>query len=123
MFGVPGSNVLSSAFELLETQTIQYLKFQSRSLNRIGIWDSTFASPVDVEASVQEVDNDVYKQLGLDFQKTYKRLYIELDVIDLERGATGDQFIISGDTYQLTSSVQWFEADGWVSLIAIKITT
>lgn len=121
--GVPGSNLLADAFELIETQPMQYLKYASRALNEVGQYVSSFDAPVPVEGSIQAVPRSKYQMMGLDFQKFYVQIYVELLVVDLQRGMSGDQFIddATGIRYQIESETDWFYQDGWVSALAIRI--
>lgn len=118
---IPGSNLLNRALSVIKPDNVTYRKFKRRTTNSVGIYVEEYESDVEVKASVQAVSNYVYKELGLDFQKAYVRIYISVDVIDLSRDVSGDRFIIFGNTYQLMSSGMWFPIDGWVGLTAVQI--
>lgn len=117
----PGSNLLSEAFGLIGTSIIQYRHFASREVNEIGQWVTTYTEFADVEASVQSVNRSTYVQFGLDLQKEYVAVFACIDVIDLARGLSGDQFKFDGTLYQMESQTTWFVRDGWVEAFAVAV--
>ncbi len=121
---VPGSDLLSEAFAVIDTVEVIYRKYKSRALNDLGFWVAEYEEDVYAEASVQVPDRTTYQQFGLDFQKNYMTLYLSLDAIDLSRDVSGDQFILTdGILYQLESSVPWYDYDGWVCLTVVEVKT
>ena len=118
---VPGTDLLSDAFCALETIDIGYRKFLSRTINEIGVYVPTYDEEVPIDASVQSVDRNVCKDLGLDWQKNYLTVYTSTDVVDIDRGVSGDQFNIFGKIFQIVSSTPWFDIDGWSSFICVEI--
>ncbi len=120
--GTPGSNLLEEAFEVIETQPIQWMEFIERTLNPVGQYIGKWKDPVTVEASVQAVDRKTYVELGLDFQKDYVTIYACVDFDDLDRDVTGDRiFLEDGKLYQLESLLPWFDIDGWVGAVAVIV--
>lgn len=118
---VPGSDLLADAFDAIDTISITYHKYKTRTLNSIGIYVAEFEDGTPVDASVQSVDRNVYKDLGLDWQKNYLVVYLSSDVVDIDRGVTGDEFVIFEKTYQIVSVNPWFNIDGWSSFIVVEI--
>ncbi|MNH03096.1 hypothetical protein D3C81_678170 [compost metagenome] len=119
--GVPGSDLLAEALQIIETDTIQILKQNVRTLNAAGIYVTTYGEPVDFEASVQAVDRNTYNQLGLDMNKRYIQIYVSDDVNDLTRDTTGDKVHFNGREYSITSALDWFAIDGWVGLLCVDV--
>lgn len=117
----PGSNLLDVALELIEPQTIKWRKFISRSTNRAGIFINAYDLDVDIEASVQAVSKDVYKECNLDWQKDYRQVYTSHDISAIDRDFSGDRFIINGQLYQVTSDVPWYNIDGWDAFVVVRI--
>lgn len=118
---VPGSDLLADAFDAIDTMSIVYRKYKNRTVNEIGVYVTEFEPDTPVDASVQSVDRDVYKDLGLDWQKNHLTVYLSSDVVDIDRGVTGDEFEIFGKTYQIVSANPWFAIDGWSSFIVVEI--
>lgn len=121
-FGVvPGENNLDDAFLAIGTDFIDYLQYDSRTLNDVGQWVTKYKDPVPVEASVQAVSRSVYVKFGLDFQKNYIKIFVKIDVQDIDRDMTGDRFLIYGKRYQIETQSGWFNMDGWVSAICVEV--
>lgn len=119
--GVPGSNLLEEAFEAIETTAVQVYKQSERYKNNVGQYITDFAEPVTFEGSVQAVDRRAYLQLGLDFAKTYKTIYICADSHTLARNTAGDQIGVGTNRYEVVSDLDWFEIDGWVGLLCVRL--
>ena len=119
----PGSNLLQEAFSCIGTSTIQYLADNGRNVNDVGQWVSTYAPPINIEASVQAVARSTYVELGLDLQKNYTNIFFQKDAIDLSRDATGDRVILlDGRMYQLESLTDWYLQDGWVECLCVQVS-
>lgn len=72
-------------------------------------------------ASVQAVNRAAYQSLGLNFSKRYIKIITDVDVVDLKRDTSGDEFVVGGMRYKITSESSWFVQDGWISCIAIEV--
>lgn len=119
--GVPGSDLLSEALQIIDTDTIQVLKQNPRTLNAIGIYETTYSLPIDYEASVQAVNRSTYVLLGLDFNKRYFNFYVSTEVNDLARDSTGDKIYFNNKEYAITSALDWFAVDGWIGLLCAEV--
>jgi len=115
-------NLLLSAFNLIDRQTINYYKFNNRILNSVGQWISEYDEPIEIQGSLQPVPRSLYEQYGLDFQKDYYNFFALSDVMDVEREVSGDQLEFLNNRYQVNSKVAWYSIDEWVQLLCIKIT-
>lgn len=118
---IPGSNLFNQAIKLIKPVEIGFLKFNSRSMNLARQYVPTFDPLETITASVQAVNNKVYKTLELDFKKSYLKIFAASDLVSLERGTSGDRFVIGADLYQMIDDTNWFVQDGWASCIAVKI--
>jgi hypothetical protein len=123
---VPGSNLLRRASRLIKFQTLQYYQFNTRAQNAAFQEVSYFNAPFPLKASVQAVSRNTYAQLGLDLQRQYLNVFASLDMIDLDRDASGDQFIWAerpGQNWlcQLESETSWYSRDGWAECLAVRI--
>lgn len=119
---VPGLNLLDIALSAISPQVIQYFRETGRALNGIGQWVTSYDSALTLDnVSVQAVKRDKYSDYGLDFQKNYIRIYMQIDATDIERGKSGDKVSFSGKMYQLTSENNWFIVDGWLSVLAVEL--
>lgn len=110
---IPGSDLLSDAFEAIDSVTIGYCRWLSRTKTPQGQWQNLFSTSVDIEASVQAVPRNLYQQYGLDFQKDYVSIFTEHNITDVTRDDSGDVFIMpNGKQYQAISNNDWYGIDG-----------
>lgn len=117
----PGSNLLLQAFRLLRPTKIDYFVFSGRTLNAVRNWQSSFGAATPIYCAVQPVQQNTYKQFGLDLQKKYVTVWAAKDIIDISRDTSGDRFIYKGRLYQLESENTWVDEDGWDKCIAVDI--
>ena len=120
----PGSDLLADAFTVIDTIQIEYMQYGARVLNPVGQWVTTYMPAVPVQASVQAVPREKYTFLGLDLQKNYVSIFVQLPVIDIDRDQTGDRFVLpDGRMYQIDSQTDWYAVDGWVGpVICVKVS-
>lgn len=89
---IPGSNILRMALTIIARNSVVAYQFASRTLNSIGLYDVTYSDPISISGSFQPVPRQLYREYGLDFQQSYFTFYTDqLDLIDIQRGSSGDQ--------------------------------
>jgi len=118
---IPGSNLLKKAARVIRFQGVNYYKYGQRSQNPNRVWVTVFAQPVIIAMSVQRVPRNKYIELGLDLQRNYIDLFASLDLVDIQRDATGDQVVWGGRLYQIESQGTWFDQDGWAKATAVDV--
>ncbi len=118
---IPGSNTLEDALTLIDSVEIQFFENTARNKNSIGLYVSTYAVSVPVQASVQAVKRSQYTNLGLDFNKHYIMLWSSHDFKDLARDRGADQIEFNNKRYELMNEDDWTPLDGWNSTLAIEI--
>lgn len=122
---IPGSNLLTDAFALLDTVEVKYFKDMGRTTNDQGVYVTSYAPYILIDASVQAPDRNTYVKFGLDMQKNYLKVFVPTDTVDLSRDQSGDQFVIGPEgkeyRYQLESEIPWYDYDGWVELYIVQI--
>lgn len=120
--GVPGSNLLLEALDMIESQPVTYFQNTGRTLNAAGVYAGVFLPGVTTSVgSVQAVDRKKYEVLGLDLEKQYVHWFVPAYVFGVERDLSGDQFDYAGEKYQIESTTDWFAQDGWTMALAVKI--
>ncbi len=118
---IPSANLFRMATKLIQTTPVQWFRFIGRSVNEIGQYESEYAPPVEVKASVQAAEATLIAALGLDIQPMYFRLYLAKDAAEVSRDGSGDKFLYNGKTLQALSSDYWFEQDGWVGILCVEL--
>lgn len=118
----PGSDILADAFSCIDTNTVRYIAAGQRTKNRVGQFVSDLAAePVEYEASVQAVDRKSYVELGLDMNRRYYTIFLSANVQDFAHGTTGDRIEFGTKKYDVESNNDWFDVDGWVSLLCVQV--
>jgi hypothetical protein len=118
---IPGGNLLNAAFAMVAAQPFDYVKYTGRTINTIGLYESSYETPETLIGSIQAVPRNVYQEYGLDFQKIYFTIFVSKDVVDLARDVSGDQVQWLGRVLQIVSQTPWFNIDGWVSFLAVDV--
>lgn len=114
-------SILAMALQLIPPVEIQYYKGKGRKLNAIGLWEGELCEPAAMEASVQPVPRKLYQVNGLDFQSNYYTVFLDRDLIDIERDVSGDQIGYKGMRLQALSKTDWFQYDGWDEVLCVEI--
>lgn len=121
MPNIPGVNLLNLALSVIQQQTVIYYKFDERTVNDVGQYQSSFENGVEIVGSFQPVPRNLYRTYGLDFQKEYYTFYTSNDLLDLQRDVSGDQIEFMGKRYQCESNNDWFKLDGWKGVLCVNI--
>src|SRR5690606_23365264 len=80
-----------------------------------------YAAPAVLRGSFQPVQRSLYELYGLDLQKTYYTFYVSYDLLDIDRDVSGDQIAFGSGRFQCVSDVDWFEVDGWKSVLCLYV--
>ncbi|QEG09523.1 hypothetical protein TROPICALSUN_20 [Erwinia phage vB_EamM_TropicalSun] len=118
---IPGINLLRVANRAIRFQPIAYMRDEGRTTDAVGRFITKRSQPVTLMASVQAVKRDKYHDMGLDFQKEYVKVFASVDVIDIGRDESGDQFVFGHKLYQIESETTWYVQDGWASCLCVCI--
>ncbi len=118
---IPGINLLNMALTIIAKQTVSYYQFISRSLNSVGQDIAVYASPINLVGSWQPVPRHLYEIYGLDLQKDYFTFYSSNNILDIQRDISGDQLVFMGKRYQVESSNDWYQLDGWKGMLCVDL--
>jgi len=114
-------NILSKALSILPQQGFQWVKFNGRTTNDIGIDVPSYDNAVDLSGSVQSVDRSLYQKMGLDWKRIYIIIYSLTDIIGIERDSSGDKVIYAGKTFQVLSENDWIPMNDWSGVLCVEI--
>lgn len=118
---IPGVNLYRVATKVIGRQPIQYYMYKGRTLDKMRNYVTTYEKPITLLASVQAVLRNQYVELGLELQKNYVKIWVDKDIVDLDRDASGDYFVFGGKTYKMEDETTWFDQDGWTSCLAVEV--
>jgi hypothetical protein len=116
MFG----NLFNIATTVIPPETAQYMQFLGNNVNAIGLSIPTYADSVDIQASIQPVGDNAYKDLGLDFQKEYYYVYSNQRMHGLNEQAQPDRLHFHGKDFMVQKNCYWNEYDGWGYVLAVR---
>jgi hypothetical protein len=119
--GIPGINLLNMALTIIAKQTLQYYQFLSRGINAVGQDITVYNAPVDLVGSWQPVPRNLYEIYGLDLQKDYFTFYSSNNILDIQRDISGDQVSFMGKRFQVESSNDWYQLDGWKGMLCVDL--
>ena len=113
---------MAKASTLIPLKKYQYFKFNSNSINSVGIITPSYDTSTTIKANIQPVNRSVYEQFGLDMQKTYYTIFTSEILQDLQRDKTGDKIIFNGKTLQIESTNEdWDSQYGFNSYLGVQI--
>lgn len=118
---IPGVNIMGLALSVIRPQPVQWAAFTGRTTNAAGLDVPTWAAPVAIRGSVQDVDRAQMQTLGLDMLQEYVNVYTSNPVKTVQRDGSGDRIIYNGNTYSCESSADWYAQDGWVAVLCVKV--
>jgi hypothetical protein len=114
-------NVLSAALNALPKQKFKLKRFIRWREDDAGLKICDYMEPVDVVGNVQPVKLDMYQKLGLDFKKTYLKIWVLLEAINVLDGENSpDILTINGVDYTPIQKLDWLNYDSWSCILAVK---
>lgn len=119
MFGI--GNLLNLAHSVIPPQAFEYYAFTGRNTQTNGIDVNTYALPAEQRGSVQPVPQNMYQQLGLEFNHQYFTFFVSKNVMEVNRDVSGDYMMWQGKKYKCLSVQNWFSQDGWLSVLCIEV--
>lgn len=120
---IPGLNLLALALTVITSNSVNYFAFANRVTQPNGVDLTTYHPFITItQGSLQPVDRSLYKEYGLDWEKTYYVWYVpNLNASDIARDTSADIIEADGNRLQLAGGTDWFARDGWKSFLAVVI--
>ena len=112
-------NLLGQVTGMIPTDPVQYRKFTSGGITSWGEQTQSYGEVVNVPgAYVQPVRSAMYAQLGLQVGKNVRQVFLPADVKGMEElSDSGDVLLFEGKTWKIKAVENWFQHDGWKSVI------
>ncbi|WP_166264728.1 phage collar protein [Providencia sp. M-27] len=117
MFG----NLHSIASRYIPQQTAQWFRFKGRTPDERGHDQNQYYEPVDIRGSWQAVDTQDAQSMGFNSNQVYRRFYTSHDIKGIQRGTSPDYLVFNGKKYDVMGDADWYEQDGWKSVICIEV--
>lgn len=120
---IPGMNLLAMALTVIASNSVNYFAFAARVTQANGVDLTTYHPFVTItQGCTQAVDRSLYKEYGLDWEKTYIVWYVpNLNASDIARDTSADVIEVDNGRYQLAGGTDWFKRDGWKSFLGVLI--
>ncbi|QQO63701.1 MULTISPECIES: phage collar protein [Providencia] len=117
MFG----NLHRIASRYIPQQTALWFRFKNREPDERGHDQNQYHEPVDIRGSWQAVDTQDAQSMGFDSNQVYRRFYTSHDIKGIQRGTSPDYLVFNGKKYDVMGNADWYEQDGWKSVICIEV--
>lgn len=128
------ANILKLAFGMIPHTTVQYRKYQSKTINDFGVATQSYTALASTPASVQPgivssfggkcVELKDYKEMGLDW--TRRHITVWMPDVGLEPATNnegGDQVVYNSMTFNVLQCENWLDYDGWVRIYCVQVQT
>ncbi|WP_272537744.1 MULTISPECIES: hypothetical protein [unclassified Providencia] len=117
MFG----NLHRIASRYISQQTALWFRFKNREPDERGHDQNQYHEPVEIRGSWQAVDTQDAQSMGFDSSSIYRRFYTTHDIKAIQRGTSPDYLVFNGKKYDVMGDADWYEQDGWKSVICIEV--
>ncbi|MBG5892190.1 phage collar protein [Providencia rettgeri] len=117
MFG----NLHRIASRYIPQQTALWFRFKNREPDERGHDQNQYHEPVDIRGSWQAIDTQDAQSMGFDSNQVYRRFYTPHDIKGIQRGTSPDYLVFNGKKYDVMGDADWYEQDGWKSVICIEV--
>ncbi|EMB3081667.1 hypothetical protein QPK77_09475 [Providencia rettgeri] len=117
MFG----NLHRIASRYIPQQTALWFRFKNREPDERGHDQNQYHEPVEIRGSWQAVNTQDAQSMGFDSNQIYRRFYTSHDIKGIQRGTSPDFLVINGKKYDVMGDADWYEQDGWKSVICIEV--
>lgn len=117
MFG----NLHRIASRYIPQQQALWFRFKSREPDARGHDQNTYHEPIEIRGSWQAVDTQDAQSMGFDSSSVYRRFYTAHDINAIQRGSSPDFLVFNGKKYDVMGDADWYEQDGWKSVICIEV--
>ncbi|MEX9689034.1 MULTISPECIES: phage collar protein [Providencia] len=117
MFG----NLHRIASRYIPQQTALWFRFKNREPDERGHDQNQYHEPVEIRGSWQAVDTQDAQSMGFDSSSIYRRFYTAHDIKAIQRGTSPDFLVFNGKKYDVMGDADWYEQDGWKSVICIEV--
>lgn len=114
------NNLLNSALSVIPHQQATLLKFKSMTSDPFMGSVAEYYPPQQISGSWQSADTQAIHEMGLDITKHYRQFYTSTKIEDVQRGTMPDQLVYGGKKYTVMGDSDWYEQDGWNSIICIE---
>lgn len=114
------NNLLKRAQRLIPSEPVVIKKFQGFTQDDYGNNILSFSDVPISNANIIAIPSELYAQLGLDFQKEYKKVFVSYQLNGLDRQESPDKLEFYNATWTVSKSNSWSEYDGWSYAVVVR---
>lgn len=115
-------NVLAMAHQVIPYQKIKFFKWTGTEQNTNLLDSNDYAKGVTAKVKINAKQTPLMKKMGLDYKKTYVRLFSIPKISGLSRINNGDQFEFDDKRWQVEFQTGWYATAGWDSFVCVDVT-
>lgn len=113
-------NLLLKALKTVPPKAVVYKKFKNNFVSDNGVKIPIYETGITIyNASVQPVSTRLYRDLGLNLQNEYRRVFVPANAVALEGQLSSDKFEFDGKEWKSIGNTAWHTYDGWNELIVV----
>lgn len=116
-------NLLVHALRIIPSSQVQVFHFTENTITEGGQSVPSYEDLGTFNGSIQGVTNELYAELGLDFQKEYKKVFVPTQLNGSDTQTTPDYVSFYGSNWTVFKSNKWTEYDGWDYAIVVRQIT
>lgn len=114
-------NLYTLARTLIPSDEVYLSKFLGNTENDVGQLIPSYAVPYFIDAVFQPMESTLIEKLGLEFDKTYRVLYTDEFVQNLEDNTSCDLVYLDDVSYQCLKKTDCLSYNGWNGVICVRL--
>lgn len=114
-------NLYTLARTLIPSDEVYLSKFLSNTENDVGQMIPSYGEPYFIDAVFQPIETTIIEILGLEYDKTYRVLYTDEFVQNIEDNSSSDYVYLGDVRYQALRKTDWLSYNGWNGVICVRL--
>jgi len=114
-------NLYNMARTLIPSDEVYLSKFLSNSENDVGQLIPAYGEQYLIDASFQPIESSIIEHLGLELDKTYRVLYTNELIQNIEDNTSSDIVYFNGVGYQCLKKSDWLSYNGWNGVVCVRL--
>lgn len=113
-------NLLGMALGPIGRQRFWLLKWTGRTADPTGLAVDSYAEPIECSGSIQDVQQDTYEKIGLNYEQNVRNVWTEEKVRALDGQNGPDLLVFEGRVWTVYKTTPWNEYNGWNQVVAVQ---
>lgn len=117
MFG----NIYRQVSRYIPQQKTLWFRFKNRVTDERGHDHNLYHEPTEIYGNWQAIETEDTQSMGFDSSSIYRRFYTSHNIKGIRRSTSPDYLVFNGKKYEVTGEMDWYEQDGWKSVVCIEV--